>query len=418
MDVLYGMVQAILGAGAVALLPIMIFILGLFFRVKPLDALKSGLLVGVGFKGVQLVVSFLVTTLTPIIQHYVNEGAGFTIIDVGWETLSAAAWTVPWAALLVPVGLALNLVLVRLRFTSTLNVDIWNYWHLIRHGAVFMVVLGAFGVTGLLNNVFAFIFALALTVVIEKIGDWIAPYWHKYFGLEGTTCTTILQLCTTLPIALVVNKIIDLIPGLNKVNVSYKVLENKIGGLADPTIVGAIIGAFLAIITGQNIAVIIQTAVGLAAAITLTPRMVKLFMEGIAPISAAARDYMIENIGEDEDFNVGVDIALATGDQTAITCSSLMVPISIALAFIYPGNQFFPTAFFGSSLLYGMATVCMVTKGDIVRSLIVGTVYMLFNYFAFNFCAESVRFLWPIPVLSILLLALKSWLVALTTCSR
>ena len=369
-------VQAILNVGATALLPIMILLLGLFFRVKFIDALKAGLLVGVGFKGVSLVVSFLVSTLDPVIQHYVNEGAGFTIIDVGWETLSAAAWTVPFAALMVPLGLALNLILIRFKMTSTLNVDIWNYWHLLRHAAILSLVLAAIGIQGMPNYVISCMFGLALTVLVEKVGDWIAPYWHSYFGLEGTTCTTILQLGTTLPIAWGCNKVIEAIPGLKNINLSYEILNNKIGALSNPTIIGAIIGAFLAIITGQDIAVIIQTAVGLAAAITLTPRMVKLFMEGISPVSAAARDYMIDKLGEDEDFNVGVDIALGVGDQTAITCSSLMIPIAILLAFILPGNSFFPSAFFGSSLLYAMATICMTTKGNIFRALLIGIVYM------------------------------------------
>ena len=388
MDVLLYAVQSVLGVGAVAILPIVILLLGLFFRVKPLEALKCGLFVGIGFQGIQLVVSFLVATLNPIIQHYVDAGTGFTIVDVGWETLSAASWAVPYAALVVPLGLILNFILIRLKVTQTLNVDIWNYHHILRVSALVSLVLAAAGLkAGFANYAISVLFCLILSAFLEKVGDWIAPWWHRYFGLEGTTCTTFTYIGTALPIAVVSNKVIDLIPGLNKVELTYERLYGKIGELSNPTIIGAIIGAFLAVLTGQDAAGIIKIAVGLSAAITLTPRMVKLFMEGMAPVSAAARDYMITKLGPDEDFNIGVDVALGVGDQTAITCSSIMIPISIALAFILPGNSFFPSAFFGSSLLYLMCIVCMVTKGNIVRSLIVGTVYMLFLYFAFNFTA-------------------------------
>lgn len=69
MEVLGNVVQSVLDVGAVALLPIMILLLGLFFRVRFATALKSGLLVGIGFQGVSLIVNFLVTTLSPVIQH-------------------------------------------------------------------------------------------------------------------------------------------------------------------------------------------------------------------------------------------------------------------------------------------------------------------------------------------------------------
>lgn len=386
MAILKNVMQAIVNTGAVAMLPLFILILGLFFKVKFTKALKAGLLVGIGFKGLQLIVSFLVTTVTPVIKHY--SGKGFNIIDVGWEALSAASWATKFAALIIPLGLILNFVLIRFKVIKTLNIDIWNYWHLLRSAAILSLVLLVMGITGVPNFAISTVFGVLLSVLICYIGDKIAPWWQKYFGLEGTTCTTILQVVTTLPIALFVNKIIDMIPGLNKIDISFKTLNEKIGGFANPTIIGAILGAFLGIITKQPLDVILQISVGLAAVITLSPRMVSLFMEGISPISAAARDYMIKKLGKDADFNIGVDIALGVGDQTAITVGALMIPIAILLAFILPGNAFFPIAFFGSSLTYAMVTVCMVSKGNVFRSILIGTVYMVFTIYAFNFTAD------------------------------
>ncbi|MGG5316104.1 PTS transporter subunit IIC [Enterococcus sp. AZ072] len=381
-------IQSILAVGAVALLPLMILAMGLIFKMKFLQALKSGLLVGIGFQGLRLVVNFLVATLEPIINFYAaEEGSGFTIVDVGWETLSAAAWATKFAGLIVPLGLLLNFVLIRTKFIKTLNVDIWNYWHLIKSAAVLSFVLTFAGMSGKSNYVVSVIFGLFLSVLVCFVGDKIAPAWQSYFGLEGTTCTTILQLGTTLPIAVAINWILDKIPGVKKVDLSYDTINDKLGGLSDPTIIACILGAFLSIITRQSLTVTIQVAVGLAAVITLTPRMVKMFMEGISPLSTAARDYMIKRLGNDADFHIGVDIALGVGNQTAITVSALMIPISVFLAFALPFNHFFPLAFFGSSLTYAMATVTLVSRGNIFRSLIIGTVYMVFTYFAFNYTA-------------------------------
>lgn len=388
MQSLSQIVQSILNVGAVALLPLMILFLGLFFRVSFIKSLKAGLLVGIGFQGLQLVVGFLVATLTPVIKHYAGTGTGFSIVDVGWETLSAAAWATQFTAIIVPLGLVVNFLLIRLKVIKTLNVDIWNYWHLLRSSAILSLILTLLGISGVTNYGISIVFGVLLSVLICYIGDKVAPYWQEYFGLEGTTCTTILQIVTTLPIAVAVNYVLDKIPGINKINISYETIGDRFGSLADPTIVGAILGAFLGILTGQPLPIIIKISVGLAAAITLTPRMVRLFMEGMSPISRAARDYMIKKLGDDADINIGVDIALGVGNQTAITVGAFMIPICICLAFILPWNKFFPAAFFGSSLTYAMATITMVSKGNMFRSIITGCVYMVFTLFAFNFTAS------------------------------
>lgn len=269
-------VQSILNVGAVALLPLMILLLGLLFKVNFIKALKSGLMVGIGFQGLQLVVGFLVATLTPIIKHYSGTGTGFSIADVGWETLSAAAWATQFTAIIIPLGLVVNFLLIRLKVIKTLNVDIWNYWHLLRSSAILSLILTLLGISGVTNYGISIAFGVLLSVFICYVGDKVAPYWQEYFGLEGTTCTTILQILTTLPIALAVNAVIDKIPGVRKINISFETIGDKVGSIADPTIIGAMLGAFLGIITGQPLPVIIKTSVGLAAAITLTPRMVKL----------------------------------------------------------------------------------------------------------------------------------------------
>lgn len=388
METFSQIVQSILNVGAVALLPLMILFIGLIFKVNFLKALKSGLMVGIGFQGLQLVVGFLVATLNPIIKHYASTGSGFSIVDVGWETLSAAAWATQFTAIIVPLGLIINFLLIRFKVIKTLNVDIWNYWHLLRSAAILSLILTFMGISGLANYSISIAFGVLLSVFICYIGDKVAPYWQEYFGLEGTTCTTILQIVTTLPIAIAINYVIDSIPVIKKINISFETIGDKFGSLADPTIIGAILGAFLGILTGQPLPVIIKISVGLAAAITLTPRMVRLFMEGMSPISRAARDYMIKKLGEDADINIGVDIALGVGNQTAITVGAFMIPICISLAFILPWNKFFPAAFFGSSLTYAMATITMVSKGNMFRSILIGCVYMVFTLFAFNFTAS------------------------------
>ena len=70
MDTLLYVVQYILNLGAVSLLPILMTIFGMFFGMKLGRALKSGLLVGIGFQGLLLVTGHISTLLKPIVGYF------------------------------------------------------------------------------------------------------------------------------------------------------------------------------------------------------------------------------------------------------------------------------------------------------------------------------------------------------------
>lgn len=387
MDVVLDIVQKIMNVGASALLPIMITLLGLYFRMNFFKALKNGLLIGIGFQGLNLILTLLRTTIAPITAFYEASGAGFTVIDMGWQTLSAAAWASPFAAIVVPAGLVLNFLLIRFKMTKTLNVDIWNYWHVLMSAAIVYYLATLFGVTGVPAFIIGFVASMLLLVLDLKVADRIAPKWQEYFGLEGTTCSTFLHITTIWPIAWACNKLINWIPGLNKANVSLAWVNKKLGAFGDTTILGFIVGALLAIITAQPLDIILQTGVGIAASIILMPRMVALLMEGLTPISKAAKAKMQAKLGEDEEIYVGMDCALGLGDPTTITSALIMIPIVIGLAFIIPGNQFFPIGMLGS-LAYSTAIFSMETDGNLLRTILIGIVYFAFTIVALNFLAD------------------------------
>ncbi|TBX31631.1 PTS galactitol transporter subunit IIC, partial [Lactiplantibacillus paraplantarum] len=62
MKVLSDAVQSIISVGPSVMLPIIIFIVGLIFRVKPGKALTSGITVGIGMIGINLVLNLLTTS--------------------------------------------------------------------------------------------------------------------------------------------------------------------------------------------------------------------------------------------------------------------------------------------------------------------------------------------------------------------
>lgn len=361
MDMILAFFQEFVNMGAAVLLPFVIAILGKFFGMKIGHAIKAGLLVGIGFQGLVLTVNLLITSVQPVMDYYKALGSGYDALEVGFAALGAASWTVPFAVLVIPVIIILNLILVRLKITKVLNVDIWNFMHFLVPGALAYALYGS-AVVGFFTSVICGIAALFFS-------QWLAPHWGEFFGLEGTTCTTLAFCAWIYPITFLINKIIDRIPGLNKVDINVDKIGKKLGIFGDPAVIGLFVGVLLAILTHQDLSSILSIGVGVAASMVLIPRMVSIMMEGLTPMGNAANDYMHKKIGEDADIYIGMDIALGLGDPVCITCSAIMIPVTILLAFLVPGMRFFPLGIL-AEVCY-LAPMCVLTsKGNIFRTLI------------------------------------------------
>ena len=214
MDILLKAVQALLNMGAVALLPIMICILGLVFRMKFGASLKAGLMVGIGFQGLSLTVGLLTATIEPITQYYQKMGSGFTAADIGFAAVGGASWTVPFAPIAVPLIVIANFILLRAGLTKVLNVDIWNYIHFLIPGALAYALWG--------NAVLGLAITVGLSIAALYAGQAIAHKWQDFFGLDGTTCSTLSFTTFMYPLSWVINKLIDHIPGVKDIDIDMK----------------------------------------------------------------------------------------------------------------------------------------------------------------------------------------------------
>ena len=88
MDAVFSFFKGIVDLGAAVMLPIVLIIIGLFFRMKLGQAIKSGLMVGIGFQGLCLVVNLLTTSIQPVIKYYQTMGSGFTTTDLGFAAVA------------------------------------------------------------------------------------------------------------------------------------------------------------------------------------------------------------------------------------------------------------------------------------------------------------------------------------------
>ena len=380
MDTLLSFFQGFINLGAAVMLPVVIAILGLFFGMKAGQAIKSGLFVGIGFQGLCLAVNLLTTTIQPVMDYYAQMDAGYDVLEIGFAALGGAAWTVPFAVLAIPAIVIINLILVRLKITKVLNVDIWNFMHFLVPGALAYALFD--------SALLGFCVTVALSVVTLFFSQWAAPKWGEFYGLEGTTYTTLAFAAWVYPISAGINWVIDKIPGLNKLDLDMDKLGSKLGVFGDPAVIGIVVGAFLGLLTRQSISSLLTICMGVAAVMVLIPRMVGIMMEGLSPIGTAANAYMKKKIGEDADVYIGMDIALGLGDPCCITCTAIMIPLTIVMAFLIPDMRFFPLGIL-AEVCY-LAPMCVLTgKGNVFRTLVSMCIIMFMTLFFANMFAPE-----------------------------
>ncbi|MGO2695531.1 PTS galactitol transporter subunit IIC, partial [Bavariicoccus seileri] len=359
-DGLMNVVQSILDVGASVMLPIIIFIVGLVFRVPVKKAIVSGITVGIGMIGINLVINLLTTSVGPAAQAMVERfGLNLTIIDAGWPAVAAGTWAQPIAAVMIPVILIVNLIMLALKWTKTLNIDIWNYWHMSAAAATGYIVTG--------NFFFGIFCGIVYTVLVQIIADKTAPQLQKYYGLEGISFTTGSAQGYAL-LGIPIGWVVDRIPGINKLDVKPETIQKRFGIFGEPMIMGIIIGMFLGLLGGYSFAGILQIGMTMGGVMFLMPRMVKILMEGLIPIQESAQQVLQKRYG-DREIYLGMDAALATGSLAALATGLLMVPITLFIAVILPGNRVLPFADL-ATIPFFAALIVPSRKGNILHSVI------------------------------------------------
>ena len=181
---IYAAFQAILSAGAYVMLPLIITILGLIFRLKFSRAFRCGITITCGFVGINLLVNLLKTAVTPAASAMVsNIGLNLEVTDVGWGAISSITWASPIVAFLVFEILGINILMFILKATNTMDVDIWNYHHMMIAGILVFFVTN--------NFVLALIATALMAVISFKLCDWTQPLVENFFGIPDVSLPTV-----------------------------------------------------------------------------------------------------------------------------------------------------------------------------------------------------------------------------------
>ena len=354
----------ILGLGAPVMMPIIFTVLGVCIGVKLGKAVKSGLLVGVGFVGLSIVTALLTTALGPALNNVVDiYDLQLGVFDMGWPAAASIAYNTTVGAFVIPVCLGVNLLMLLTRTTRTVNIDLWNYWHFAFIGAIVY-----FASDNIWWGFFAAVICYILTMVVADLtADKFQKFYEKVDGISIPQ-----PFCAGfVPFAIAINKLLDKIPGINKIQIDAEGMKKKFGLLGEPLFLGVIVGCLVGILAKYELPKVLMLGVQMGAVMELIPRITGLFIEGLMPISDATRQLIARKFKNAAGLNIGMSPALVIGHPTTLVVSLLLIPVIIFLSVILPGNEFLPLASL-AGMFYLFPLVLPITKGNVFKTFIVG----------------------------------------------
>lgn len=362
----------IISLGASVMMPIIFTVIGLCIGMKFGQALKSGLYVGVGFVGLGVVTALLTTNFNDPLKAICDlYHLQLNVFDMGWPAAASVAYNTAVGALIIPICLGINVLMLLTKTTSTLNIDLWNYWHFAFIGAVAYFVMGE----SLAWGYFAAIVCYIITLVLADI---TATKFQKYYDLDGISIPQ--PFCQSfMPFAVVINKVLDKIPGFSRLDVDAEGLKRKFGVFGEPLLLGVIVGILIGVAAHFDVKMVLTLGVTMGAVMELIPRITKLFIDGLKPISVKAQE-MVDKRLHGRKVHIGMSPALVIGHPTTLVVSILLIPTVLIVSVILPGNQFLPLASL-AGMFYLFPIVLPYTKGNVVKTFIIGLVALIFGLY-------------------------------------
>lgn len=377
----------IIGLGAAVMMPIIFTILGVCIGIKLSDAFKSGLKVGVGFIGLSIVTALLTSALGPALDTVVGiYDLQLKIFDMGWPAAAAVAYNTAVGAFIIPVCLGVNLLMLLTKTTRTVNIDLWNYWHFAFIGAVIYFASDSLA-WGFFGAIICYIITLILADITAK------KFQTFYKDMDGISIPQ--PFCAGfMPFAWAINKGLDAIPGVRDIEIDAEGMKKKFGLLGEPLVLGVIIGVAIGCLTCKSwgeivdkIPYILGLGIKMGAVMELIPRVTVLFIEGLKPISDATRALIARKFKGADGLNIGMTPALVIGHPTTLVVSLLLIPVTLGLAVLLPGNEFLPLASL-AGMFYVFPLVLPYTKGNVFKTFIVGLVVIILGLYCVTNLAQ------------------------------
>ncbi len=369
MSTTYKVINFIIELGPVFLFPVILFIISIIITRNPLRNLKNFAFILTGMIGVSVMITLFVNFFAPVINTIlINSSKNFEVIDAGWIVSKAVLLNSPVILQIIIAVFILNLIMLFLRFTRTINIDFWNYWSFLLVGSI------VFSITEI--KWIGVLVAMIVAAITFVLSDIYAPHIESYFGIKGISNPQAHIICWA-PFSQLVNTIFDRIPFIRKIHIFYEEIHYKLGVFSEPLVMGFIIGTVIGAITRYsnflvnpwpNLLYSFSNGLVLSTIMVLLPRAVNLLLRGLIPTINDIKSFISRKITKRELY-VSMDSAVLVGQPSIIFLSIFIIPLTVYISTILPGNNVLPNADL-IIIPFILIWVIAPSRGDMFRSFI------------------------------------------------
>lgn len=350
------------------LMLLVLTIISVIVGVKFSKALEGGIRLAISITAIGAVMNILTSSFSEALQAFVGRtGIELSITDVGWAPLATITWGSPYTLYFLLVMIIVNVAMLLLNKTNTLDVDIFDIWHLAITG-LFAMYMGA----SLLVTTLLVIFIGVLKIINS---DLMKPTFNDLLDApdENPMTTTHMNYMMN-PIVMLFNKIIDKIfPFLDKYDFDAAKLNSKIGFWGSKSAIGIYLGLFIGLLAGMPLMDTFTLAFTAATCLELFSVIGQWFIESVEPLSQGIADFANKKLGG-RTLNIGLDWPFIAGRSEMWAAANILAPIMLLIAIILPGNKVLPL---GGIIAMGLTpALLVVTRGRIIRMILIG-IFML-----------------------------------------
>lgn len=374
--------KPLIDLGAAPLMTVILAIITFIFTKKLSKSLEGGLKLGIALTGIGAIIGILTTAFSQAMTDFVERtGLSLSITDVGWAPLATITWGSPYTLYFLAVMVIVNIVLLFINRTNTLDVDIFNIWHLSIVG-LFAIYCGA--------NLFVATLLVIFIGVMKIINsDLMKPTFNDLLNVPSSNPMTSTHMNYMMnPFLLIMDKIFDKVfPWLDKYDFDAAKLNNKIGFWGSKFAIGLYLGVFVGLLAGQSPTQIFALAFTAAVALELFSLIGSWFIASVEPLSQGISNFANSKL-KGRQLNIGLDWPFIAGRAEIWAAANVLAPIMLLEAMILPGNKLLPL---GGIIAMGVTPALLViTRGKLLRMIIIGAIELPLFLWAGTLIAEFV----------------------------
>ena len=217
---------------------------------------------------------------------------------------------------------------------------------------------------------FAEIF-IAFAFFVENINPAVQTL-TQVRGLKGLTLSPLSTL-GLLPYANGMDTLLEKIPGIKKLsfNPSKQGDNEKTLLLAEPMVIGFIVGVLLGAAAAYSLKEILELGVHIAAVMFILPKCGSLIGEGMSVVSNTLRTSIQQKFPKKTGLLVALDVGIVMHNKSIPTTGIILMPLAIALSLVIPGNKTLPLGDL-PTLIAQVSVIVLVCRGNVIRSVFLG----------------------------------------------